>query len=478
MNVIINFIASISKYLILIGGVILIFLLLGQKFPFLLFFFEEDPPKIEITQQPEGLGKLAQELKFKIIDNKSGIEMVRVRLDQARLNTEILKLELPLGTSEKEITIPIDSKALNLRQGNVRISIEVYDRSLKSNGGKTAFDLPVRFDTPSLELLTTQHNTIQGGMELVFYKVLSDKVKQTGVRVRDKEYIGFPANLIDPDFDNIKGIYFSFFVIPFDFSDEDNPPEIYARNSVGNESTQTFYYKVKKIRQRSWKYEVSNFKDTRFAESSLSEYLSKLPLYNKRMWSDRITKPSGNSFSPGVGDYLSIIDHSGVENKLINDLITFRYPSSKALNSPILGHVVVALQGKGYGKILVIDHGFGLNSIYSNLSDITVTKDKDVGIGTPLGSAGNLAQSPESGFEYGLFYQGTPVRPEEWWDSYWVKEHILDKIAEMKKRLAINVPLAEPETTPSESLPKPLPVIRSLDDINDNSENNERVRDF
>lgn len=432
--------SSFTSYVfgVLLFAVICFFL--ANQFPLLRYFFEKEAPHIRIDSAIEGFGTGAQELRFTVEDPKSGIELIRVRVDQSRLNKELVSLSLPLNTFSKEVSLSIDGQAQGFKPGNVRVTIEAYDRSLDSNGAKLSIDVPVRFDKPEIEVITSQHNAVQGGMELVFYRIKADTVKQTGVRIRNKEYVGFPAHVLDSEFETIKGLYFSFFVIPTDFSSSDSAPHVYARNSVGNEAQHTFYYKVQNVKKRSWQYFVSDISKTRFDNTTLESFLSGLTFTDQRYWKDSLSKAMGSLMSPLIGDTLRITDSQGAERKIKNELMSFRYPYNKDILSTGEGKVLSFADGKGYGNIVVIDHGFGLLSVFSNLDEVLVRKNEVVKSNDSIGKAAQLPQSKESGFEYGLFYQGVPTRAIEWWDDGWVRDHVIKKISDVKERLGLDAP--------------------------------------
>ena len=78
------------------------------------------------------------------------------------------------------------------------------------------------------------------------------------------------------------------------------------------------------------------------------------------------------------------------------------------------GRVVYADWFKGYGLLLIIDHGSGYHSLYGNLSEIFL-KDGDILIkGTALGKVGksSLLDVPTLYFE--IRHKGKPVDPTKW----------------------------------------------------------------
>jgi murein DD-endopeptidase MepM/ murein hydrolase activator NlpD len=91
------------------------------------------------------------------------------------------------------------------------------------------------------------------------------------------------------------------------------------------------------------------------------------------------------------------------------------------------------------GNTLILDHGFGLSSVYSHLRNFDRVEGDSVKQGETIGTAGStgLVDRPTLGFEFRL--HGMPVRPAEWWDENWLKGHIEDKIQSTKKLLGIKI---------------------------------------
>jgi septal ring factor EnvC (AmiA/AmiB activator) len=83
----------------------------------------------------------------------------------------------------------------------------------------------------------------------------------------------------------------------------------------------------------------------------------------------------------------------------------------------------------------VIDHGFGLASVYAHLSSADVKPGDEVTKGQTIGQTGTsgLAQSEEIYFELRL--HGVAVSPNEWWDDTWISDHIQNKTAFVQRTL-------------------------------------------
>jgi murein DD-endopeptidase MepM/ murein hydrolase activator NlpD len=107
-----------------------------------------------------------------------------------------------------------------------------------------------------------------------------------------------------------------------------------------------------------------------------------------------------------------------------------RFPVSR--RNPVVagnnGKVVFIGELGLLGNTIIIDHGFGLSSLYGHLSDVKVQRGVSVQKGQEIGQTGSsgFAQSEEVYFEIRL--HDVPVAPNEWWDQTWVTDHIDNKV--------------------------------------------------
>ena len=83
-----------------------------------------------------------------------------------------------------------------------------------------------------------------------------------------------------------------------------------------------------------------------------------------------------------------------------------------------------------YGNVVVIDHGLGLQSLYSHMSEISVETGQTVTRGEPIGRTGATGMAVGDHLHFGILISGLEVSPIEWLDSKWIRDNITDRLIE------------------------------------------------
>jgi murein DD-endopeptidase MepM/ murein hydrolase activator NlpD len=68
----------------------------------------------------------------------------------------------------------------------------------------------------------------------------------------------------------------------------------------------------------------------------------------------------------------------------------------------------------GYGVVVIVDHGGGLQSVYAHLSAVNAAVGRAVGPGDRIGSVGSTGHSTGSHLHFELRRDGAPVDPLRW----------------------------------------------------------------
>ena len=96
------------------------------------------------------------------------------------------------------------------------------------------------------------------------------------------------------------------------------------------------------------------------------------------------------------------------------------------------GRVILGQKLGVYGNTIMIDHGFGVASLYAHLSDFLVSNEQEVLAGDVAGLTGESGWAFGDHLHFGMLVQGLSVRNVEWLDSRWIKHNITDILAQAK----------------------------------------------
>jgi hypothetical protein len=352
------------------------------------------------------------------------------------------------------------SKVPDLKEGKARLVVEATSNDFRGSTDSAAADVNVVLTAPRVFADGNQHYINQGGMELVVFTP-SGSWSEAGVRVGKYTFRSFPL----PGHADQR---FSMFAYPWDLP-PDVVPEVYARNQAGTEATAKFYFKVfpKKFRARDFPVEdalmekLVNSVDPNNTLAPGKDLLGRF-LYingdlrrkNNQQLADLRLKTEEKIL--WNGPFL----HWGKEEANYADLRTYMYHGKKideqvhlgfdlsdTQNTPVKaandGKVVWAADMGIYGNCIVVDHGYGLQSIYGHLREIDVKVGDAVQKGQKMGIEGQTGLAGGTHLHFGMQVDGVQVNPREWWDEHWIQDRIMSKLAPNAKAPAATTASAE-----------------------------------
>jgi murein DD-endopeptidase MepM/ murein hydrolase activator NlpD len=125
----------------------------------------------------------------------------------------------------------------------------------------------------------------------------------------------------------------------------------------------------------------------------------------KPVRSDKLAK--GVNFLSGFGYRI----HPIFKVKKMHYGIDFTAPKGTAIQATGSGRVVKATRNSGFGNHIVIDHGFGYQTIYAHLSKISIRQGDQVVRGQLIGTVGSSGISTAPHCHYEVHVNGKPVNP-------------------------------------------------------------------
>ena len=342
-----------------------------------------------------------------------------------------------INASSLELQIDPETCSVNSEPLSITINISASDTSLITNKSEQNFKIIFDNVPPNLTSLGGTRYLKQGGSGVVLYEVLENPVK-TGVVLEDWS---FQAYELEPN------KFLSFYAHPYSIEADSFKPRIFASDAAGN---------IKKIRPgsrtssnkyRSENLELSdNFletvKDKMMASSSLSPLEAFIEINNnlrqennraiaqicqksenKQLWSGSFIRNQGAP-KAGFADARTYLYQSKVVSQQVHTGLDIAGINNTEIIAANSGKVVFTGDLGIYGNVVIIDHGFGLHSLYGHLSQVLIKENDEVAKGEVIAISGETGLAFGDHLHFEIRVNGMAVNPIEWLDPDWVASHI------------------------------------------------------
>jgi murein DD-endopeptidase MepM/ murein hydrolase activator NlpD len=432
---------------------------------FLIARLEGEKPTIDLELYSPFIGK-SKEIKVSVSDAKSGLRKVWIGLLKDGKEVTLYEADFPSGglwrggnVREKTMAITVDPGKYGFSDGEAVLRMAAWDYSWRSwlNGNQTYIEKSLTLDTrpPEIEILSRAHNVSQGGAGLAIYRI-SEPCPKSGVVVGDRFFPGYAGNFKDP---SVRMAFFALgwnqgpetkiFVQAVDRADNSANAGInhYIRRKVFKKDTINISDQFLSWKVPEFSADLANISAPTLVDKFLvinrdfrktdAEKIRELCQKTDPVlyWKGPFLRLPRSAPQAGFADQRTYryngreIDHQvhmGV------DLASTEHSPVPAANS---GVVVFAEPLGIYGRTVIIDHGFGLFSMYSHLNQISVKVGQKLSQGDILGHTGTTGLAGGDHLHFAVLIDGTFVDPREWWDGAWIKNNISAKIGEVKSRL-------------------------------------------
>ncbi len=385
------------------------------------------------------------------VGNPHGIRRVKAEIEQDGNRYPVFETAQPahrlffVGKNEPPVQFLFTAgkkKAPALKDGKARLIVEAVGNDLRASSETAAADVEVNTQPPRVTADGAQHYINQGGAELVTFTV-SGYWTEAGVRVGPYTFRSFP---IPGRPDNER---FAMFAFPWN-APADTVPVVYARNPSGAEAKAHFWFKLfpKKFRSRdlelpdSFIDKVVDELDPNGSGDKLARFLKingdlrrqnaqtlvelGMKTEPKLLWKGPFWR-YGKTESEFADSRTYIYKGKAVDHQthLGFDLSDLQQAPVVAAND---GKVIWAEPLGIYGNCIVVDHGYGLQSLYGHLSKIEVKPGEMVKRGQEMGRSGMTGLAGGDHLHFTMELDGVPITPVEWWDEHWIKDRILSKL--------------------------------------------------
>ncbi|UCD86805.1 MAG: M23 family metallopeptidase [Desulfobacterales bacterium] len=425
--------------------------------------FEGEMPTFQMEAPIYTIGR-SYTLKGLASDQKSGLRRVwiailqqgkeRILFDQTFPSKGWLRRGL---LQNQRVSLEINVEALGLSDGEALLRTAVWDYSYRSwwAGNRTYVEYKIQLDTqpPTIDVLSRVHNLNQGGAGLTVYQI-SEPGTVHGVQVADSFFPGYTGFFSDPN------VYIAFFAIPYDQGLES---ELYVRatDAAGNSRQARFAYHINtrnfkkdriRISHAFLSRKIPEFEGALNMASASALPIDKFVAVNqdlrranhmtledackksdaKQYWEGAFIRLPHSARKAGFADHRKYEYNGKIVDEQVHlgiDLASTGYSPVPAGNN---GRVALAEYLGIYGNTVLLDHGFGLFSMYGHLSRIEVAKDEVVSKGDVIGYTGMTGLAGGDHLHYSMIVDHIFVNPIEWWDPNWIKHNVTDKLQGIK----------------------------------------------
>lgn len=405
---------------------------------------EWTPPVVSLSPQRD-IASSKTVFTINAQEEHSNLARIRVWAEQGSQVFDILDRKLPEGLKElqEEFSLPAQVK-----NGPLRLVVIVTDTSWhrlgRGNRVQIVQDFEVDTKPPMIAILSGQHNVNQGGTGFLVFST-NKELDISGVRIGDHFFPAYPYQA---------GRYLCFFALPYNADAKAVTPMLLAKDLAGNEVSTSFHFNglAKKFR-----HDTINISDS-FLQSKMGQFADLYPDENQLI--DVFVKVNSDLRSKNLNTLLELgrdtmpqMLWEGTFVRLPNsapmagfaDNRTYLYNGQTVDNQTHLGVDLASLATAPipagntgrvvfadflgiYGNMVILDHGFGLQSLYSHMSEIHVQQGEMVERGQIIGKTGATGMAGGDHLHFGMLVSGLEVQPIEWWDLSWIKNNITSKL--------------------------------------------------
>jgi murein DD-endopeptidase MepM/ murein hydrolase activator NlpD len=345
----------------------------------------------------------------------------------------------------RDVVIPVGkSKAPALADGKARLVVEATSNDMRRRTDTLAQEVEVITTAPRVVADGDQHYVNTGGSELVVFTP-SGYWTEAGVVVDKYRFRSFPLPSA-PD-----KMRFAFFAYPWDL-EPGITPKVEVTNSGGGRAEATFWFKLfpKKFRTRDITIDdkfldrVVNQIEPNGQGDLLQRFLKinselrkknnqtladlRLKSEPKLLWSKPFLQLGNSQVEAVFADNRTYI----YKGQKVDQQVHLGFDLAVTAHTPIPasndGKVLWASDLGIYGNCIVLDHGYGLQSIYGHLSEFQVKVGDMVTRGQIIAKSGATGLAGGDHLHFSMQLDGIQVNPLEWWDGHWIHDRILSKL--------------------------------------------------
>ena len=435
---------------LLAGLIFLFFGFLNSK------MFEKNLPQIDVADRIFWNGK--DKVKINLQDD-SGIKSVKIFIANDQENREIYSQNFSDIQKNLMLELELPKEIFLLKSSGNALVFEACDVSKNNffSGNKITKKVQVIYDNerPEINVLNQSYKITKGGSAIVIFSAKDVGLKEVYIQTNfGKTFIPVPF---------YKESYFAS-LVAWPVSVDNFEASIVAKDLAGNERKThiRFYLQDRKYRESklTLKDDFIDGKITDLYENynpgSTDTGVAKFKWVNEilRGQNDNFIKETTSKVSDKMIDDFTIEpfyplrngaavasfgDHRFYEKDglVVSESWHMGLDLASVENADIIAKhsaVVAGLKENGiYGLNLILDHGFGLYSLYGHCSASNLRLGDIVKPGDIIANTGKSGLAFGDHLHFGILVQGVEVRPEEWMDKKWLNDNIYEIVKSAKK---------------------------------------------
>lgn len=423
------------------------------------------PVAVELSADLPGVGRKTV-FTVKAREPGLGLERATVTVDGAGFAQKLVAEQAVPPTAEGlagrdlELKVELGREITpDIKPGSLTVEVMVQGKGTRLRTPAPVIvqqTFEVKLDPPPLAAMSQFIHPAQGGAEAVVYEVGPTSVKD-GVQVGDWFFPGSPLPGGQPS------QRFVLFAVPYDLDASESEAQakilLVAEDALGNRAEARF---IHKYIPRPMGRDVIELKES-FMQKVTGEIYARTPELTKKgalvddylqlnddlrrqnmqelkdlakksqpkfLWSATFIPMQNAAVKGSFADrrtYRADGKDVDTQDHLGFDLASVERAPVQSANA---GVVVLARYFGIFGNCVVVDHGFGLMTLYAHLSTLGVKEGDAVALGQELGKTGATGLAGGDHLHFTTLLHGLPVNPIEWWDGHWIQDRLKLKLAD------------------------------------------------
>ncbi|HEX4757160.1 MAG TPA: M23 family metallopeptidase [Terracidiphilus sp.] len=424
---------------------IVVLIVIAVFLPIAILFARSATPLVDMPAQSAFLGQATPVTVH--VQDPHGVRRVIAIVEQNGAQVPVWQLAQPSSATDSTWNFVVGVKTTpQLKDGKAKLIVEATSNDFRRKTTRLERDVTVVSQPPTVSVDSEQHYLYLGMADLATFSV-NGNWTEAGVRVGDQSYRAWPVPGGKPGL-------FSLFAFAWNMP-ANTIPQVFAGSGPGSDVTSPITFQFPKKEQPKYTVHDLQVSDafmqkvineldpngagdpvTRFVKINTdmrranNKTLSDLQFKtaDRFLFSQPFARQAHSQAEATFADVRNYIYQGKKIDQQVHlgyDLAVTQHVGVEASND---GRVVYAAPLGIYGNCIVVDHGYGLQTIYGHLSHIDVHEGDVVKRGQVMGQSGMTGMAGGDHIHFAMQLDGVQIDPKEWWDSHWIQDHVARRI--------------------------------------------------